>query len=364
MLSRSRLSTGVILVCFQIGRAADFTTIERAWQHRMEVSRTSIIKWSESRINRPIDPENQQPLGDMPQQVPELAIYLDRGKARFDDCLINSKRDELLKRAIAAYNGASSRTLSPDNEHPWGVIYPHKRLNCSGRMTAWPVLLLYRGMDSKLIDLTLDVFRNASVVPDQRPGYTTLRATGTARGRIALSKWELTLANDFDYAPVKLRGYHNGIPCFDLRIELMRNSSGEVVPVSWSVSMVTEKGVLLQAVRAKVTLCNLQATVDQSLFDLDFPNGTLVDDLRPRATGGFARQYVLVDGKEREIRKEELIRGASYEELIRTKPGEAGMVKVVPHQGRPVLLWINVLLVVGLATYALYRFLRRQLKEL
>jgi len=144
---------------------------------------------------------------------------------------------------------------------------------------------------------------------------------------------------------------------YELITVFARSADRRVVPESWSASLFDPKGLLLSAARAKVKEIVQDAPPDDSLFDLVFPEGTMVDDIRPHADGGTGhRRFIVVQGKERIVTDEEIFRDATYEELVRTKSGQAALELPV----RPWFNWILAINVIVVVVLSCAVFIRRR----
>lgn len=117
-----------------------------------------------------------------------------------------------------------------------------------------------------------------------------------------------------------VRTYGAAYPDATLDISYRQDSSSGWTPSGWR--LVTQGGA--PAVReqrlAKVTRTAINEEVPQSAFHIDFPPGTIVRNLK---TGD--NQLVKEDGESRAITKQEIARGAKYEEYLKTDSGTAGL---------------------------------------
>lgn len=90
---------------------------------------------------------------------------------------------------------------------------------------------------------------------------------------------------------------------------------------SWDVTSATPQ--LKESVTARVTRWSLNEGADDAEFELEFPPGTWVIALDDR---GDRSDYLVKDADARRpIYDSELDRGATYEELLKTEPGTAGV---------------------------------------
>jgi hypothetical protein len=225
-------------------------------------------------------------------------------------------------------------------------------------MNVWPVLLLYRGCDEGLIDCPLSVFNGADRTFIPAPDGTLSIKARVSQGRLTQADWTLKVRPDLNYAPTELTCSRNGQPLFDMKVELGRADNGIPVPRSWSLSMLTEQGEIVEAVHATVLQCDLGTRIDDGLFNLEFPEGTIVRDVRPLAAGQPERLYLVANGREREVLHSELARDPTLDELMRTRTGEAGLPQAV--SGHRWLIWLNIVVIVVFTLLLAAKLLKRR----
>lgn len=295
--------------------AVDFGTIERAWRERERLTHTISIKWSESRVNtapKSVDePRPQQPVQQVLQDVPDMAVFFKDKMARLEGMINAQSADEVVGKNIGTRGSADARDLFFVGSRSFGTILVDGRPAFAGQMNAWPALLLYRGCSDSIFYCPLSVFGPPSGVLREGKDGTLVLSTSARHEGLAPMDWTLVLQAAAAYAPLQLTGKVNGKTCFDLRLKLDRPRDGIPIPKSWSVSMLTQHGQLMGNARAKVTSCVVGEILDDSFFELKFPEGTLVTDMRPTAKGNKERRFKVVDGGEREVDDAELLRGAS-----------------------------------------------------
>jgi hypothetical protein len=301
--------------------------------------------------------DGKMPKDPITQEVPNVVMYLSGGKARLEDMLNKSTPGDDVSQQIEAFNKDEARSLFSVKAQSHGTIRAEKRPSFSGTMNAWPPLLLYRGLDDSLISLTLAAFAPGKGELRENANGTVSLRTSAAIPRVAPATWTLTLRPDLSYAPVQLTGLSGDTPFFDLKMEYGNSVRGIPVPTSWSVSGVSTAGALIESVRATVTSTDLDTAPAAELFDLSFPDGTMVSDMRPTVGGGELRTYLATDKGEREVLDAELLRGATIDQLRATRSGEAGLPESGWHGSW--LFWANVLVVLVAAIALAARFLRR-----
>ncbi len=333
--------------------AVDMATIEQAWRNREEKTNSIVIKWSESRVNRLPGGRGELTKKEIPQQVPELAMYFSGGKVRYETALMNKEADDPLERDIGAFNGREARDLFFPPNYPSGMIYAEKRPHFASRLSAWPLLVLYRGCDGGLVDCSLShFFVKDGPESGERDVNVMLESHLANDGVFAQAKWRLLLSPQFDYAPLELSAWVGTKRTVCITLALRRGEDQVVVPESWTLSAITPGGLLLQAIRARVSSVSVGQPIENRMFDLPFPEGTLYFDMRDPTK---RREFLIVKGGDtREVLPEEWMRGASYQELLHSGSGEAALF--TPRAERSsVFFWLNVAVIV-LATTLLAWF--------
>ena len=340
-------------------RAIDFATIESAWRDRERNTPSVVLRWNESRVHVAPRPAADGKMSKDPitQEVPNVVMYLRDGQARLEDSPNKSTAAEDVNPQIEAFDKNEARSLYSVKAQKYGVIRAEKRPAFSGQMNSWPPLLLYRGLDDSLISLTLAAFAPGKGELRENPNGTVTLRTSAPIPRVAAATWTLTLRPDLNYAPVQLTGLSGDTPFFDLKISYGQLVRGIPIPTAWSVSGLNSAGALIASVRATVTSTDLDTAPAAELFDLSFPDGTMVYDMRPKIGGGEMRTYLVTDRGERDVLDAELLRGATIDQLRATRSGEAGLPGSAWHGSW--LFWANVVVVLVVAVALIARYLRR-----
>jgi len=127
-------------------------------------------------------------------------------------------------------------------------------------------------------------------------------------------------------------------------------------PQGWKYIIATVDGNVRMQVDARITKYEFNTDIPNSTFEFEFPVGTAVNDGR---TGG--RHIVREDDEIREVTRDELARGATYEDLLESESGQALLGNADSTSGddksltRPQILWgiVIVLLVVLCAAFTI-----------
>lgn len=121
------------------------------------------------------------------------------------------------------------------------------------------------------------------------------------------------------------------------------------LPSGWTRLEYGSDGVLEKSVKTEINHLELNVPIDGSQFRIEFPAGTLVEEMEAEGISrGPSTYLVLSDGQRRPVTREELLReGVTPEILAATKPGEAGL----PTKRRG-LFWVWAM--AGVVLLALY----------
>jgi hypothetical protein len=115
-----------------------------------------------------------------------------------------------------------------------------------------------------------------------------------------------------------------------LKIDLYYQRSGDDgwIPAAWDIiTMDTDLDRPRLNCHASVTLFQINPPLADTEFQLAFPVGTRVRDLRATpAEGGY--YIVRNDEQKRKITPDELRRGATYQQMVDTESGQAGVARI------------------------------------
>lgn len=143
-------------------------------------------------------------------------------------------------------------------------------------------------------------------------------------------------------------------PVMQIDVEYREDPSWGMLPVRWSATRyLANSGKLRESYDVDVTRIAINQPVDRSFFRADYPVGTYVREVPEK--GGDHRYVALEGGARREVTPDELARGVSYEELLQTKSGQAG----IPASGTGAV-WLVAVGGAAALLLAAYLYLRRR----
>ena len=349
-MRRSAILSGLIctaLIAPAVAQEQDFShiTIEQivaAWQARHAAVQSFECTIEETTVHLPgtLFGRDMRPFDDEGQPFPRdaLTLRLHRRIAidgsnvhadRTGDNWVHRAEEVQSDRLLWIINGDRCITFfgtedRTDHVHPLAFISPARgdasRGNYPGASHAvWPVFHAFRNGET-----------HDSFGPFDAVHWRVTDRTGSVHGQqcAVLEDVELTAKGvrhelwvlpqqDFCVARKLL-----GLNQLDMRHS--RDSSGLWVPVEWthleSAEDLQGNPVLVSTQEFKVVQFAVNEPVDPKLFDFEFPPGTKVKDY---TAGVEPTGYVVLDGSERNITDEEVLRGARYTDLVSTDSGTA-----------------------------------------
>jgi hypothetical protein len=376
-----RLVVGVALVplltiswCLALGdqekKAPSTSDILSAWKKREERLRSVMVKWTEVKTKArgsmlSEDEARRKLLGPTPDDKPipeadvtydspsEIAIdgvkmrYWFRGLSWYIP-----KKTKAMQDYLAVFDGQSSKIFHPIglNNYPRGTIRDEKTHADVPNIYVRPILVWCRPLN-----LLLGPFKSAQFVLSKTPGRIgdrdclVLEDVDSNTGRTQV----VWVDSQRNYSVMRLAISHDGKISVQIDMDYERNSQGEWIPKGWSLVWMTGDK-LKESAKATISELKCNPTIPADQFQIAFPNGTWVVDMTQKSDSGGARQYIQREGgRQREILPGD--RGATYEEIINSEPGEARK-----KQMSSVSYWIPTLAVLILATGSVWLFVRRR----
>jgi hypothetical protein len=204
-----------------------------------------------------------------------------------------------------------------DSGFPQGIVRDGASYNDVDNIVFRPILLTYRGCEVSLRGI--DLSRMDVVTTNANINGTPCWHLRQTRGRNTKLRESLWLNPLQDFVVVR---YVEGVaenPFAQVDIDYDVDSSGVPVPTSWNAALLASDGTILESYGIEVKDYQINHDIDSTQFHIDFPVGTWVDD---RQKGG---QFLVQQDGPRPITPAELRRGVSYEELLSSETGEAGI---------------------------------------
>lgn len=264
----------------------------------------------------------------------------------------SSRREFVLQHNITVLKDGVGKCYMPKGiyNYPLGNIVNMKETDYPQDISARPLFLLFRSLRKGLF---------------KKEKYTILRDKGVVDGHSCL-----LLQTNLGISP-KCRLWIDPLKDYLIRRYELSNDQGKVylvmtisysfakdnrwLPSGWKIVNVNEQGDLAQSMSSTVAEIAINMSSNEQDFDIAFPPGTKVRDLRSETANNELTQYIAREGgAKRIITREE--RQASYEELLNTESGQA-----FPNErrGSSVSKWIKFVSIGVFGGCLLLIFLRR-----
>jgi hypothetical protein len=256
---------------------------------------------------------------------------------------------------VSVTNGVVSKALNNfawARRYPTGTVYRHATSDTVMEIGTLPVRAVCMMLDGAISGIqglpTMRVGETAN--PDAIILSRVTEPSGDCR------EYEFDRSKDCQL--VRATGLKwGGKVSSNMSIDYARHETGEWLPVSWSFVSLRQDGFTRYQCDARMERAEVGLEFEDSVFEIEFPPGTMVSDYRPDAegykSGSKSADYILkADGSKRIVGSDE--RGLSYDELLKTQVEP--LTAAAPR--RRITFWVilgaNVVFVIFLAR----RFLR------
>jgi hypothetical protein len=225
------------------------------------------------------------------------------------------KKAFVLSPYYTCFDSAVAKTLHPLGAPgmPWprGVVHKDSLHPEARSPQLYHLLMTFRAMTPSMRFYDLEQMELTGQTPtvQGKPCVELLRSEGKFAHRLWLDPAR-------DYVIVRYLKTENDHAWFTLDVRFRSDSKHGWVPESWDMVTYAAPGKLQSSFSSKMTEYEFGATFQPGEFDIVFPPGARVSDMKSK------KEYVIKpDGEVRTILREDL--GATYEQLIKTAPGEA-----------------------------------------
>lgn len=347
--------------------------IAKAWQERQDRTQTATFSWTEkqtdykgaiSQIWRIEDPSLTDIIPPKHTTLTnECSLAIDGQKMKFSYTSAGwsrkTKRYEPTSYA-AVFDGDSCRVLheyGPNHEKYWPqAIIRAERTHVDARLDRLqPLLMTWRALMAGMRGFDLDGFRlvGATTVIDKRTCLELQQRLPV--GPEAENRLWVDPARGF--VVVRYLATRKGIVKTKLDVRYGPDKQAGWVPKEWQIIFNDPRGELRKSFAAALNNHALNGPIPSTEFQLEFPPGTRVSDAK-----NDADYIVRRDGSGRRMIPPEDI-GATYEQMLRTAPGEA-----LPNRagGGIAIRWpaiIGSLLAAACFLFAIWRLKRGRLTQ-
>jgi len=328
---RRRIATRGVLLCaiglrvLSVDAVADQQeALLAAWNHRQKSVQSFHFAWSGNHFRGAgaveslsvVGPGGKTPTrGDLSSKT-HTSLYLD-GKGRFRV----DTEGQVWSREASAYvpqstcnlldgelqKTFSSRTIT--TEFPIGIIMDGTTSDSRKVVLYWPIMLAYRPFDTTMSYLdpgSLKMTAEQGMV-DGRPCLILRQRTGDFVRTVWVDAGR-------EFVPVRCLSERGGVTSFQIDVSHSKDAKYGWVPTSWSIALLEKHGAISESWDAKVVKYELNETIPESTFQLNYPPGTMVSNSMTKES-----YLVLEDGGKRPIQPGEFT-GSNYDKLLHTAP--------------------------------------------
>ncbi len=307
-----------------------------SWKQRQTAVRSLLAEWGEINASGAIS-ENEQPRQKM------IFTLGDSGKARLE------RHPSVMKAgvrsrsgvAISSYDGHRNyqytSAVGPE-DWPRGIVWSDEKYDEIHSLQIHPWLLHFRPFQTPTPDLSSEKLHvvDSGVLVN---GHSCL----------VVERSDLTVSTTGLYWVDEERGFSilryveksREKATLELNIDYKKDPQIGWIPSTWDAAFVNGNF----SVRGRLVRYELNIDVPDSVFVIDFPEGTIVFD---RDLGYNA--LWLPDGKKRIITPEESASGFKYQDLFKTGPGDLATTFRKPKEESD---WVVSLVILNLSAIAL-----------
>lgn len=226
----------------------------------------------------------------------------------------------------STFNEEEGRLYSPAGKiHPTGTIFS-KNMDI-GNINLRALLQAFRPLHPKVTNLA-------------SPAYSLMRSESVIQGRACVGlretpgtrfpgAWRVFwMDRERGYIILKYESYTKSPVTGESHLTAQLTTSYRPdpeygwVPSGWNAMILNGDTGVFAGAQAEVVECSINEPIPSALFTFDFPSGTYVKDLK-----NGRRWIVREGGKRRYITAAERARNPSYEELLATESGMAGLAR-------------------------------------
>ncbi|MCI0459026.1 MAG: hypothetical protein L0Z62_18875 [Gemmataceae bacterium] len=257
---------------------------------------------------------------------------------------------------LGVFDGTVCKVLNrygekADKPWPQGMVRGEKQHLNATEALLQPILLTFRGRTPGMHAPNLDSLRLTG-----RKATINNRSCLELQRRVAVSDVESQLWVDpaRDFVFVRYLRLDKRILRQQIDVTYEMGPGNVWVPKEWAIISNERNGTLRRSYRVRLTDCEINPSIDPASFDLEFPPGTAVFDAKQDI-----HYIVRPDGSGKRIIPRSDI-GATYEQLLKTQPGQAFNPPQPPERSSNWPAIVGVILVAGCLLLVLYQRVRRK----
>lgn len=303
--------------------------LRKAWQRRQDLVKTARFEWQSTCDERPArtpqEAANSSTVPDLVTIRLPGVFMLDGKKCRYSTSQINLRgvADPTEGEYLSTFNGRQSRHLFSGKAKSinQGVVHSAPKYNDMGNIHFRALTLCLRGLDANFHGSaeflsSLEVVSREQVVDGRQCNLLRLKSERSQQDVVH----SLAVDPAREYVVVQHAVQVKGRLSSQLDITYREDPIVGWVPNGWHVIRLDRNGVVASRAKSVVSDYGLNEPLSDELFTIEFSPGTYVED---RASG---TKYLLRSGgDQRPILAVESRRGATWEQLMATEPGKAGL---------------------------------------
>lgn len=231
---------------------------------------------------------------------------------------------ELFERT-SVYNGQVGKELILDNgshrpvddRYGLGTIDDKDVTTLSQLISVAPLALATRPMkwlEGHGFDVNTAKFHRSRLNAEDEKSLIVLDFAGGSGAGVSYEVW---LAAEQNSVPMRIACRDKELTKWQIDITATNSFDGVNLPTAWDITQYDASGKAESLVAARVSKAQINIDLHDAVFDLDFPEGTLVTDMQGPSQ---AMYIVMKDGSKRDITEAELNAGIPYRDLRDTSP--------------------------------------------
>jgi hypothetical protein len=339
--------------------------IVKAWEARTAKYRSVDATFDERVLKQPPNIRRSK-TSPPPSSKVTWRVQIADGKCRLEVVgAATNKGSPSSEAFIATFDGMTSKKLYPVTQNHQGEIYPsgfifkERKAQTDKQLMVWPFRWSFGTINLGPVDFSP---AHVSIVPvsGMFDGDPCVLAKISQEGRETDVLW-FDPKKDFSivrYVQERRSGGGAQLDC-----SFSHDASGLWLPVKWTATWFDPENKPWMVYEMATQHAVVNMAIPPEEFDLQFPVGTVVSDMRegqPKGRSGTFDYVVEDNSKKRRITWDEL--WSSYADLRRTRSGEAVPSKLAQKRASSVtswLIWINVAFLALLISFLIGRRRRR-----
>ena len=296
--------------------------IRDKWEEKERIVESFSITWSEAHHR----PEGKVLVEEGELETPKISTALDYSlslqgiRYRYG---VNGKLPRLqegetvlsYRDTVSVFDGRRGKGLSSSESrvNQMGQIFEtEERPGIMNNMSVQPVMFCFRMLNPKMSPI--DTSKPFEIENTTVNGKSRVNVTFVDKDQRV--ERQLVLAPELDMSVVTYRLKVHGRAKTQFDLSYKRDSQANFwVPSGWTITRLANDGSIKSTIVGTVEECEVNPGLPDSEFELDFPVGTVINDMVENKTYVFRD-----DGSKRKVVREELIDQVPAKQLMETEP--------------------------------------------